>query len=418
MATTPLCLVFVRCGEELSVVGQTLTNSDEERIEPETIARTTIERQTGLAGKDISVVRTGGSVECAYDGLDNTAVQFIGEQNLSPGTSVRLYPVLCDCQPVPESDAPPSGPDRGSPLEVLQYERTSRLWEAYDSVRPTVGHIEQDREHGSATLSIWALSVLRDEAMLNAVDGGGYSSLRATAQSLIDARPTMTVLTNRVARAVDAADSTDPRKVAHAAQDGIGRALSADSTAARNASERLDEKRIATLSRSGTVSRALRSGSPAAVLVAHSMPGGEGSDVAEELHGTVKTTLTSDAAFPGQLGEWDADVLLVGADSILGDGRVINKVGTFPAAVAAAQMNVDVLVVTATDKISPRTSFDAEHQSGELFGNVEPSVAVQNPTFEATPLSYVDAVITEDGELTSERIQQIATDHAAHRNAL
>lgn len=43
-------------------------------------------------------------------------------------------------------------------------------------------------------------------------------------------------------------------------------------------------------------------------------------------------TLTSDAAFAQALAEFDADALVVGADTVLADGRVVNKVGTRNAA--------------------------------------------------------------------------------------
>jgi translation initiation factor 2B subunit (eIF-2B alpha/beta/delta family) len=228
----------------------------------------------------------------------------------------------------------------------------------------------------------------------------------------------MTVLPNRLARAVVSAESGDPREVAQSAQDGISRASSADDTAAKNASDRLDGMRVATLSRSGTVSRAVHSGNPAAVLVAQSVPGGEGVGVATEFDSVTEAAVTSDAAFPGQLRDWGADVLLVGADSVLSDGRVVNKVGTYPAVVAADRLDVEAVVVTATDKISPGASFDAEHQPGHSLGIEAPSVEVVNPRFEVTPLSYVDAVVTENGTLTTEQIQTIASEHAARRDAL
>jgi len=408
MAPTLLGLVFVRRGGKLSVVARTLSDAPE-RGTAESTARATVGRLTALSDGDISLASTGAPVECPSDALD--AVDIL--ESRTPEDTVLVYPALFDWRPAPASETRADGLEWESPIAMLPYGTESPLWEAYDAVRPTVENIERDTEHGSATLSVRALEVLRDEAMLAAVDGGG---VREVARSLMDARPTMTVLANRVARAV--ADSTDPRAIAAAAQDGIERAMSADCDAARNASARLDGRRVATLSRSGTVGRAIRAGTPAAILVAHSLPGGEGVDVAEELGGVAETTVTSDAAFPGLLGEWDADVLLVGADSILADGRVVNKMGTFPAAVAAAEVGVDVVVVTATDKVSPRTTFDAERRSGERFEVSDPRVAVEDPTFEATPVSYVDAVVTEDGTLTDEQIESIAADHATRRDAV
>jgi ribose 1,5-bisphosphate isomerase len=417
MPQMPLCLVFVRCSGLLSVFAVPATTPGE-GIDPATKARTSLEKQTALERDDVSLTRTGDPVECSPSALADTPVQFSAGTDRSAEKSVQVYPVLFDCRSVPEVDTPQRGLDWHAPLDVLEYDTDSPLWQAYDTVRPTVARIATDSEHGSAALSVRALEVLRDEAMLAAVDPDGQSGVDATVQSLITARPTMTVLANRLARAVVSAESGDPREVAQSAQDGIGRAHLADDEAAKNASERLDGKRVATLSRSGTVSRAIHVGNPAAVLVAQSVPGGEGVGVATEFASMAETTVTSDAAFPGQLRDWGADVLLVGADSLLSDGRVVNKVGTYPAVVAADRLDVDAVVVTATDKISPGASFDAEHQPGQSLGIGEQSLDVLNPLFEATPLSSVDAVVTEDGTLTTGQIRAIASEHEARRDAL
>lgn len=55
------------------------------------------------------------------------------------------------------------------PTELLRRETAPDLWRSYDRVRPTVETVADDRDHGSTSLSVRALEVLRDDADL-AVD--------------------------------------------------------------------------------------------------------------------------------------------------------------------------------------------------------------------------------------------------------
>jgi translation initiation factor 2B subunit (eIF-2B alpha/beta/delta family) len=158
------------------------------------------------------------------------------------------------------------------------------------------------------------------------------------------------------------------------------------------------------------------------VLVAESRPGREGVGVAERLaDGTdADVTLTTDAAFAGRLA--DAGALLLGADAVFPDGRVLNKVGTRGAATVAAHEEVDCFVVAASDKVLPaaedggdstdeRPQVDREERDpGELYGG-DAAVRVANPTFDLTPAGVVDAVVTEDGVLEAGDVEELAVRH-------
>jgi translation initiation factor 2B subunit (eIF-2B alpha/beta/delta family) len=201
--------------------------------------------------------------------------------------------------------------------------------------------------------------------------------------------------------------------VARAAHDGIERAAEADEAAAANAAERVEGGRIATLSRSGTVLTVLASAAPAAVLVAVSRPGGEGIEVAEAVVDETEVTLATDTAFPSELTHWEADALLVGADTVLPDGSVRNKVGTYPAAAVAAREDVPVFVVTATDKISPESGVEREPWPGESPHNGDAPLGVANPTFDVTPADCIAAILTERGALDADDVAAVADEHRA-----
>jgi 8-oxo-dGTP pyrophosphatase MutT (NUDIX family) len=174
------------------------------------------------------------------------------------------------------------------PTEILRRPVVPWLWTSYMRVAPSVEDIEQDHTHGSAHLSVLALEVLRHRAGLLAHRGAegepAPEQLRSLARRLLGARPAMTVLANRVNRVLYACREESPGAfpacVEEEAHRVIGEALAADAAAAGHAAALVKGRRVLTLSRSGTVSRALLEGRPAAVFVAVSRPGGEGGAVA------------------------------------------------------------------------------------------------------------------------------------------
>jgi translation initiation factor 2B subunit (eIF-2B alpha/beta/delta family) len=401
MDATPVALVYLRHEGDLFVRerGDCPTVPVGTRGETPAEMATHTLREHGLEPATVEQVRDG-------DPIETTApVPGVGENE--PQGPVQAYPFLYECD---------KRPTEGTPVPPTALLDNSVLWRGYDRIRPTVETIATDATHGSTALSVRALGVLRDEAAILADAGRGFAAIESVTADLVTARPTMTALANRVCRALDAPQHRTLDAVADAAHAAIGRALSADDEAAAAAATEVTDKRVATLSRSGTVRAALSVGEPSAVLVAESRPGGEGTAVADALADSVSTTLTSDAAFPNQLGEWGADLLLVGADAVLADGRVVNKVGTFGAAAGAAHHGVRVVVATARDKISASDSFDPEPRTGAL---AEATIAeCHNPTFEAVAPDCYDALVTERGVLDREHVRELSGEVARLRSRL
>jgi len=158
------------------------------------------------------------------------------------------------------------------------------------------------------------------------------------------------------------------------------------------------------------VLQALRDGGPDAVLLSESRPGCEGVAVAEGVAGEADVTLTSDAAFPGELDRWDADLLVVGADAILPDGAVRNKVGTRPAAAVASRADIPVVVVAAVDKITPVDSEHAEPRPAAELYDCDAPITISNPTFERTPPALIDAYVTDSGEVEPAEVCSLAAE--------
>lgn len=282
-----------------------------------------------------------------------------------------------------------------APTEVLRRETVPRLRDSYAAVGPSVETVAEDDEHGSAYIAARALEVLRDTAATETFD-----EAREKARELIEARPSMDVVGNRVARAADADTVEELEKKAHRA---ISEGYRADEKAAENAAGRLvDADHVVTVSRSGTVAATLER-FDGSVAVAESLPGGEGVGFAEEVDGG---TVVPDACVPDAVRGTDA--VVVGADSVLPDGTAVNKVGSLAAALAAGRFGVPFLVVASVDKVSP----DDEVRNEYLEYNGE-----RVPVFEEVPADLIE-LVTEDGVMGSDEVREHADEHARRRGAL
>ncbi|SDF43921.1 NUDIX domain-containing protein [Halorientalis regularis] len=365
---------------------------------PDAAARREIDEETGLTDA-VTFVRRGDPFPVEDADLNR---RWLVHPYLYDCTSrdVTLDDETTECEWVP-------------PTEILRRPTVPKLWTSYDRVRPTVETVADDRDHGAAYLSVRALEVLRDAAALAAErDAGDWTTLADRARDLLAARPSMTVVRNRVNRVMHEADDRTPTAVEDAAHEGIETALDADAAAADRAAERVAEDAIVTLSRSGTVECALSSADPERLLVAESRPGGEGVGVAErraEIGDDV--TLAPDAALPWLLADGDYDAALVGADTVLADGRVVNKVGTRALALATAREDVPLYVVAARDKISPDSDPHLEPADPATVYDGDADLAVAAPLFDVTPPDLVAGLVTEDGLLDADGVSALADEH-------
>lgn len=377
--------------------------------EPDEQVRVEIAEETGLED-EVSLVRSARPVQ--FDDPDL-------------GREWAVHPSLFECgsREVTLSEEHDDY-EWVSPTAILEDDRETvpKLWEVYERVAPTVRSIAADDDHGAAFLSIRALEVLRDRAGLlvrerrhdRERDGdedtdAEWDELAALARRLLEARPSMAVLRNRVNRAMTEAeaDGADATAVHEAALEGIDRALEADEAAASNASEHVGGV-VGTLSRSGTVLAALAAADPDRIYLAESRPLCEGRAVAEELADEWSVTLHTDAAMAHVLSREPIDCVLVGADTILPDGRVVNKTGTRVLALAAAREGVPVYAVAATDKVSTRTDVNLESGSRGAVYDGDADLDVLNPTFDVTPADCVTGVVTERGTLAAAAIGDVA----------
>jgi len=291
---------------------------------------------------------------------------------------------------------------------LLDRQTVPGLWAAYEQVAPSPTTVGADTVHGAAALSIHALEALRDQA---AVDDN-WETVAATARELRTTRPSMAVLANRINRVMSSAEQSTTA-VHDRATGEIEAALDADATAATTAADRLSGP-IATLSWSGTVKDALVE-LGASVTVAEARPDREGVDLAESLAAAgLDVTVTTDAALPALLSDREFGAVLVGADTILPNGDIVNKVGTRALALAADRADVPVYVVAARDKVAVDDTFHSEDGPATAVYDGPEAITVRNPVFDLTPGELVDGVVTENGLLDSRGISVVAAQHRSN----
>lgn len=351
-------------------------------------ARRVVTDRTGLS--ELSLAYAGESVTTTEDSRQRTVHPVLFD---SQHRKIEMTETIAEWEPA---------------TAMLDRETVTGLWEAYERVAPSPTTIAADTVHGSAALSILALEVLRDRAAV----ADAFETATETALELQDARPTMAVLANRINRVMTAADRST-QAVHDRAIEEIDAAVDADTAAASTAADRLSGP-IATLSWSGTVRDTLTElDNP--VTVAESRPNREGIDLAEFLAAAgVDVTVTTDAALPAVLSDRSFGAVLVGADTILPNGDLINKAGTRGLAIAADRADIPLYVVAARDKVSTDDTFHGEEgPDDEIYAGSEP-ISVQNPLFDLTPGDLVTGVVTEDGLLDQRGISVVAAQHRSN----
>ena len=121
----------------------------------------------------------------------------------------------------------------------------------------------------------------------------------------------------------------------------------------------------------------------------------------------IPCTLIVDSAAASLLRGGAADCVLVGADRIAANGDVVNKVGTYPIALAAQANGVPFYVAAPSSTIDAATAAGhdvpvEERDPDEVFTfagarSAAAGVRARNPAFDMTPAALVAAIITDAG---------------------
>lgn len=125
----------------------------------------------------------------------------------------------------------------------------------------------------------------------------------------------------------------------------------------------------------------------------------------------IPVTLIADSAAGHLMARGEIDLAIVGADRVVRNGDVANKIGTYQVAVLCARHALPFYVAAPTSTVDLRIATGAdipiEERSPDevrtVFGHpvAPPEVPVKNPAFDVTPSDLVHALVTELGVVRS-----------------
>jgi translation initiation factor 2B subunit (eIF-2B alpha/beta/delta family) len=185
--------------------------------------------------------------------------------------------------------------------------------------------------------------------------------------------------------------------IASLGQRNVADAEAAAEDASRNSVAILPEEGyVLTHSYSSTVRRALelavKGRRNLTVYVTESSPGLEGKQLAKDLIGVgVPVRLIADSAVSAVTS--DVDIVLVGADSVLADGSVINKIGTGKIGTLAKEEEIPFCVICESTKFS-------------TLDFVGEPVHIEETLFDLTPSEYISTIVTESGSIEPREVEQ------------
>ena len=299
-----------------------------------------------------------------------------------------------------------------------------------ENIEQRIMRVCNDREHGSRWLVREAVLILRDVAQSPQTSQDVLMQLLFYyARRIAQSRPAMAALASAVSRVVCVQGG--PEAIVQEAQQLLAEYDTAVEQIATHAQPLLHGQ-VMTCSISGTVLEVLVANRQQIeqVIVLEGRPRYEGRELARALSQQgLAVTLITDAQADIFLPECQA--VVVGADSILINGDVLNKAGTALLAWAARGHSLPLYVLCETLKISPRRWVDhnaarraenlamlEEKEAEEVLEQPISGIVVHNFYFDHTPYRLVSGIVTEQGVLDRRAIREIAVKARANERQL
>jgi eIF-2B alpha/beta/delta-like uncharacterized protein len=287
-----------------------------------------------------------------------------------------------------------------------------------------IDEIRHDKTHGASELARRAVEVLKlaaERSQANSVEQF-LAEQRAVGERLKSSRPAMAPVFNIISYLLDIIEKESLemefdsiRRVAISKADElINGSLQAVAWVAGYGSELIaDGDIIMTHSYSSTVMAMLKTAFTKCgnieVVTTRSGPGRTGEGIAQQLglYG-IPVTFIDDTAVGVYISK--VNKVIVGADRVCVDGKLVNGAGTYQLALAAEKVGVPFYVLCETLKFDSRLKGDEvdleEKEPSEVIepGRLPAGVRVKNPYFDITPVELITAIVTENGLLTPEEL--------------
>jgi len=286
---------------------------------------------------------------------------------------------------------------------------------ATEDVARAAQRLRADRQRGAMQLATQAVAFAADLL----ADARDHDDIRAVIHALALARPSMAAIANAVALFaapfLEGATGVGADNFGSEAARHLTR-WQADEDALRLNAERHLPRTLLAYSNSSTTRAVLLAsvGRIDRVIVPEGRPIDDGKQLATTLAAAgIPVTVITEA----QMGAWvpEVGVVLVGADTVMPDGSLINHMGTATLAFLAEMHHIPVLSVAHSLKIAPFHRLEDTHEENdpaEIWRNPPPGVTVRNASFDRTSPERV-TIITERGVLTDALRANIVAAHQA-----
>lgn len=287
-----------------------------------------------------------------------------------------------------------------------------------------IKEIKEDKTHGASELARQAVEVLKIAAEQSRVSSTEkfLAEQKEIGERLKSVRPAMAPVFNAVDQYLGAVEEKGGKEgldslksfAISKADELIENSQQAVAKIARFATELIEDGDIImTHSYSSTVAESLKAAFKKRrnieVIITRSGAGRTGERITRELGDFgIPVTFIDDTAIGVYM--LVTNKVLVGADRLCSDGRLVNGIGTYLLALVAAKANIPIYVLCETLKFAPRLRGDEvdleEKKASEVVrpGLLPPTAKVKNPYFDITPLELITGIITENGLLAAEEV--------------
>ncbi|GAC1392292.1 MAG: translation initiation factor IF-2 [Ktedonobacteraceae bacterium] len=297
------------------------------------------------------------------------------------------------------------------------------------NVEQRIEQVRNDREHGSRWLVRETILILRELA--HDTSGSQDEQMRRlyrAGRSLAQAHPSMAALASAIGHVLSVQGG--PAAMAQEAEHLLHAYDTATARIAEHAKPLLHGT-LMTCSISGTVLDVLVANSQniRQMIVLEGRPRYEGREMVHALSQKgLAVTLITDAQ--ADIFMPHCDSVVVGADSVLANGDVLNKAGTALLAWSAQGYHVPFYILCETLKISWQRWEDGrehwqdnlalleEKESEEVLAHPLAGVTVRNFYFDRTPHHLVSKVITEQGIVGPREIAAIVAQVERNKQVL
>ena len=387
----------------------------EDGVTPEDQARTELREETNLGSADVQLLARGEPVYSPDPPTDTEWVVHPFLFRLNDPEQIRL-----DWEHVETAWI--------APEEIIDYPTVPNIRDTFDAVYPlevlllAKGHeLAQDIARIKGDNILGATELAREAAHLLhrvAKTTNDVEVLERACLLVARARPAMAPVCNialTVLGSARGAMTRDPLAAAARSAWRMAAILEVSPKAIAKFGRVYLKGVLVTISSSSSVRGALIENRDqiSRVIVAEGRPLMEGRLLAKSLATEgIPVELITEAQIP--LAVQHADAAIIGGDAFLGDGSVVNKVGSRLLALAARDRGIPFYVLADAMKLAPWTPENPpkgaweEGEAADVWPDAGNGVSVRSATFETVPSHLITKYVTDEGIREAAQVAALA----------